>query len=352
MDGHASDVGDDVLSDDVMKHDDVPDELMSVVTSLTSPRRYVPQWYVYDTRGSELCEQLVQKSETYKVWQHEYSILQAHADDIAGKVSSPAVLVDLGSGGSSKTRLVIEAMLKRHGSPTFVPVDMAKEFIEACGRQLETDYPGLTVEPFGGLYMDGVRHVAARKEPKLLLWFGNSFSNISIHGQVQMLQEIRAQLNEQDRLVLGVDMNTDREALSQAYGEQWTPIWRDNLISRFNKDFDGNMDAEKFEYRCEFVENPPSGDTPSYIVKSLTSLGKQRVRFEKIGLDIDFEDGEKIYFYEGPNTSCKWNLKQLRRLAEKSSFAVDEHWTNDEENYCVICLAPADIIPTSFPRSE
>ncbi|XP_078571499.1 histidine N-alpha-methyltransferase-like [Branchiostoma floridae x Branchiostoma japonicum] len=337
------------VSDDVMKHDDVPDELMSVVTSLTSPRRYVPQWYVYDTRGSELCEQLVQKSKTYKVWQHEFSILQTRADDIAGKVSSPAVLVDLGSGGSSKTRLVIEAMRKRHGRLTFVPVDMAKEFIEACGRQLETDYPGLTVEPFGGLYMDGVRHVAARKEPKLLLWFGNSFSNISIHDQVQMLQEIRAQLNERDRLVLGVDMNTDREALSQAYGEQWTPIWRDNLISRFNKDFDGNMDAEKFEYRCEFVENPPSGDTPSYIVKSLTSLGKQWVRFEKIGLDIDFEDGEKIYFYEGPNTSCKWNLRQLRRLAEKSGFAVDEHWTNDEENYCVICLAPANIIHTSLP---
>ncbi|CAH1239051.1 Hypp5701 [Branchiostoma lanceolatum] len=335
------------VSDDIINHNDVPEELMSVVASLTSERRYVPQWYVYDTRGSEMCEELIRKSKTYKVWQHEYSILQTHADDIASKVSPPAVLVDLGSGASSKTRLVIEAMLKRHGRATFVPVDMAKEFIETRGRQLEKDYPGLTVEPFGGLYMDGVRHVAARKEAKLLLWLGNSFSNISIHQQVKMLQEIRTQLSDGDRLVLGVDMNTDREAVSQAYGHQWISIWRDNLISRFNKDFGGTMDAEKFEYCCEFVENSPDQDEPSCIVLSLASSCKQRVHFETLSLDIDFEDGEKIYFYEGPNTSCKWNLRQLRRLAEKSGFAVDAHWTNDEENYCVICLAPADVIHTS-----
>ena len=64
---------------------------------------------------------------------------------------------------------------------------------------------------------------------------------------------------------------------------------------------------------------------------------------EKLGLHIDFRDGESINFYEGPNTSCKWNMKQLLRLAERSGFAVDALWTNDEDNYCVICLAPAGV---------
>ncbi|KAI8512581.1 hypothetical protein Bbelb_092200 [Branchiostoma belcheri] len=337
MNGQVSDVS----------RDDVSDELMSVVRSLTSSRRYVPQWYVYDTRGSEMCEELIQKSETYNVWQHEHSILQAHADEITGKVSSPAVLVDLGSGGSSKTRLVIEAMRKRREHFTFVPVDMAKEYIESCGRQLETDYPGLTVEPFGGLYMDGLRHVSVREEPKLLLFLGSSFNNISVHEQGRFLLEIRAQLRAPDRFVIGLDMNTDREAVCQAYGKQWTPIWRDNLIHRFNKDFGGTMDAEKFEYQVDFVENPVDGDTPSYVVGYLRSSARQRVRFETLGLDIDFEDDEKIYFYEGPNTSCKFNPGQIRRLAERSGFTVDALWTNDEENYGVVCLAPTDVITTS-----
>ncbi|XP_035677909.1 histidine N-alpha-methyltransferase-like [Branchiostoma floridae] len=342
MSDHVSDAIT-TVSDDAIKHSDVDEDMMSVVASLTSPRRYVPSWYLYDTRGSELCEEQIQKSKTYKLWQHEYSILQTHADDIVSKVSYPAVLVDLGSGASSKTRLIIEAMLKRGGRFTFVPVDMAKEFIETCGRQLDTDYPGLTVEPFVGLYMDGVRHVAAREEPKLLLWLGSSFGNVPVHQEVKMLHDIRAQLSDKDRLVLGMDMNTDREALSQAYGDQWIPLLRDNLISRYNKDFAGNMDAEKFKHIFEFVENPPDGDTPSYVVKSLSSSGKQRVHFGKLGLDIDFEDGERVYFCEGPNTSSKWNLGQLRRLAERSGFAVEAHWTNDEENYCVICLVVADV---------
>ncbi|XP_078676411.1 uncharacterized protein LOC144913545 [Branchiostoma floridae x Branchiostoma belcheri] len=105
------------------------------------------------------------------------------------------------------------------------------------------------------------------------------------------------------------------------------------------------MDAEKFEYNVDFVGNPADGDTPSYVVKYLSSSCKQRVHFETLGLDIDFEDGENIYFYEGPNTSCKWNLTQVRRLVMKSGFAVDAYWTNDEDNYCVFCLEPTDFPP-------
>eukprot|EP00058_Branchiostoma_floridae_P024943 XP_002610433.1 hypothetical protein BRAFLDRAFT_85572 [Branchiostoma floridae] len=193
MSGQASDVT--TEGGNVISRDDVPDELMSVVTSLTSPRRYVPQWYVYDTRGSELCEQL-------------------------------------------------------------------------------------------------------------LLWLGNSFSNVSIHDQVKMLQEIRAHLSDGDRLVLGVDMDADREALSRAYGDQWAPIWRDNLISRLNKDFDGNMDVEKFDFSFELVENPPDGDTPSYVALSLSSSCRQRVHFRLFG-GFKFKRAEVVLqFHLSARASC------------------------------------------------
>ncbi|XP_066300179.1 histidine N-alpha-methyltransferase-like [Branchiostoma lanceolatum] len=332
---------------DVISSGDVAEELLPVVVGLTSQRKYVPHWYLYDTRGSELYEELVHKSPTYKLWEHEYSVLKTHGDEISSKVSSPAVLVELGSGASSKTRLIIEAMLKRHGNFTFVPVDIAEEFIEDCGRQLERDYPGLTVEPFGGLYMDGVRHVAARPEAKMLLFLGSSFSNIPITEQLKMMVDIRMRLSAQDRLVLGLDMNTDREALSKAYDAQWSPWLRDNFICRLNQDFGGDMKKEKFEYNFDFVENPADDDTPSYVQLSISSIGNQRVYFEKMSLDIDFQDGEKIYLAEGPNYSCKWNLKQLRHLAEKSGFTVDAHWANNENTYCIVSFAPADTVASS-----
>ncbi|XP_019625489.1 PREDICTED: uncharacterized protein LOC109470839 [Branchiostoma belcheri] len=319
---------------------DVPPALMPVVAGLTSKRKRVPYWYLYDTRGSEIFEEVVTTSKTYTVWKNEYSVLQRHSDDIASKATSPVVLVDLGSGASSKTRLVIEAMLKRHGTLTFVPVDVSKEHIEEVGKQLERDYEGLTVEPFGGLFVDGLRYLSTRQEQKVILFLGNSFSNTCIYEQVDLMKEIRAQFTAKDRFVMGLDMNVDRESLLKAYGQQWVTFQKDNPIRRLNEDFDGDMDAAKFEFINDFKENPADGDTPSYVTGYWRSLAAQRVNFRKLGLNLDFQSGEKFFFSDGPNWSCKWNLHQIRRLAEKSGFALEDYWTNDAEDCGLVCFAP------------
>ncbi|XP_035682182.1 histidine N-alpha-methyltransferase-like [Branchiostoma floridae] len=337
---------DDVRRDDVMKDldvitRDVPSALMPVVGGLTSRRKRVPYWYTYDTRGSEIYEEVATTSKTYLNWHKEHSVLQSHSDDIAAETTSPVILVELGSGASSKTRLILEAMLKRHGTLTFVPVDVSKEHIEEVGQQLERDYEGLTVEPFGGLYMEGIRHLSTRKEPKMLLFLGGSFGNVCIHEQVDMMKEVRAQLTAKDRFVLGLDMNMDRESLLEAYGQQWANNVLNNPIDRLNKDFDGDMDAAKFELVTEFIENPADGDTPSYVMGYWRSLSEHRVYFRKLGLNLDFQRGEKFFFTDGPNWSCKWSLHQIRRLAEKSGFALEDYWTNDAADYGVFCFAPA-----------
>ncbi|XP_066304489.1 histidine N-alpha-methyltransferase-like [Branchiostoma lanceolatum] len=286
--------GDVIKNNDVIIRD-VPPSLIPVVAGLTSQRKRVPFWYLFDTRG------VVTTSNTYGVWQKEYSILQSHSDDIASKTSSPVILVELGSGASSKTRLVIEAMLRRHGSLEFVPVDVSKEHIEEVGHQLELDYEGLTVKPFGGLYMDGVRHLSTRNEPKMMLFLGNSFSNTCLHEQVDMMKDIRAQLTTKDRLVLGLDMNKDRDSLLEAYGQQWVTFQKDNPIGRLNKDFDGDMDAAKFELVTDVIEKPTDGDTPNYVMGYWRSLAAQRVKFRRLGLNLDFQSGEKFFFTDGPN---------------------------------------------------
>ncbi|CAH1246175.1 Hypp7670 [Branchiostoma lanceolatum] len=331
--------GDVIKNNDVITRD-VPPSLIPVVAGLTSQRKRVPFWYLFDTRGSELFEAVVTTSKTYGLWQKEYSILQSHSDDIASKTSSPVILVELGSGASSKTRLVIEAMLRRHGSLEFVPVDVSKEHIEEVGQQLERDYEGLTVKPFGGLYMDGVRHLSTRNEPKMMLFLGNSFSNTCLHEQVDMMRDIRAQLTTKDRLVLGLDMNKDRNSLLEAYGQQWVTFQKDNPIGRLNKDFDGDMDAAKFELVTDVIEKPADGDTPNYVMGYWRSLAAQRVNFRKLDLNLDFHSGEKFFFTDGPNWSCKWNLHQIRRLAEKSGFALEDYWTNEAEDYGTVCFAP------------
>ncbi|CAH1239011.1 Hypp5687 [Branchiostoma lanceolatum] len=251
---------------------DVSADLKSVVSSLTSKRKHVPHWYLYDTRGSEIYEEIVRRSSTYQLWNHEYALLQTHVKDIVGKMSSPAMLVELGSGASSKTRPVIEALLERQTALTYVPVDIAKV---------------------------------------------------------------------QDRLVLGLDMNTDREAVVRAYVAENTRCpWLDNFIERLNKDFEADMDKMAFEDTVDFVENPADGDKPSYIQQYLRSSTAQRLHLKKPGLAIDFQAGERLYLSEGPNYSCKYSEHQVRRLAEKCNFAVEGFWADEEAKYCVVCLVP------------
>ncbi|XP_035699604.1 histidine N-alpha-methyltransferase-like [Branchiostoma floridae] len=169
-------------------------DLTPVVEGLISKRKRNPFWYVWDDKGSEIFEKIATTSATYTLWKREFTLLQRKCNEIASKTTSPTILVELGSGASSKTRLIIEAMLKQHGSLTFVPVDIAKDTITKVGKELEQNYPGLTVEPFGGLFMDGIRHLSSREENKMLLFLGSSFSNVCMYEQVDMMKEIRAQL--------------------------------------------------------------------------------------------------------------------------------------------------------------
>ncbi|XP_035689904.1 histidine N-alpha-methyltransferase-like isoform X1 [Branchiostoma floridae] len=319
----------------------VPADLKSVVSSLTSKRKHVPHWYLYDTRGSEIFEEIVRASSTYKHWNHEHTLIQEHMKDIVGNMPSSTMPVELGSGASSKTRPVIEALLERQGELTYVPVDIATDYIQEISRELEREYNALTVEPFGGLFMDGLRHVASRSEPKLLLFLGNSFANVPIDEQLPMMKEIRARLKVQDRFLLGLDMNTDREAVIRAYRTGFTRCpWLDNFIDRLNKDFEADMNKMAFENTVNFVENPADGDTPSYVQQYLRSSTNQRVHLRKLDVTIDFLAGERLYLAEGQNYSCKYSEHQVRRLAELSNFAVEGFWVNEEAKYCVVCLVP------------
>ncbi|XP_078571525.1 uncharacterized protein LOC144859114 [Branchiostoma floridae x Branchiostoma japonicum] len=136
-------------------------------------------------------------------------------------------------------------------------------------------------------------------------------------------------------------MNTDREAVIRAYRAEFKRCpWLDNFIDRLNKDFEADMNKMAFEDTVDFVENPADGDTPSYVQQYLRSSTKQRVHLRKFGVTIDFLDGERLYLSEGQNYSCKYSEHHVRRLAEKSNFAVEGFWVNEEAKYCVVCLVP------------
>src|SRR6476620_12597408 len=79
-----------------------------VRAGLGSRPRTLPPKYFYDARGSELFDEITRLPEYYPT-RAERSILESRVDDIA-RLTSAETLVELGSGTSEKTRLLLRAL--------------------------------------------------------------------------------------------------------------------------------------------------------------------------------------------------------------------------------------------------
>jgi L-histidine Nalpha-methyltransferase len=88
-----------------------------------SQKRFLPK-YFYDELGSQLFEAICLLPEYY-LTRAENEILQTSANEIAASVDGPKTLVEMGSGSASKTRLVIEALLREQNELLFMPVDIS-----------------------------------------------------------------------------------------------------------------------------------------------------------------------------------------------------------------------------------
>src|SRR6185312_10706440 len=76
------------------------------------PKQLSPKWF-YDERGSQLFDAITRVPEYYPT-RRERAILEARAAEIAQHADA-TTLVELGSGTSEKTRLLLDA-LRDHGT--------------------------------------------------------------------------------------------------------------------------------------------------------------------------------------------------------------------------------------------
>ena len=111
---------------------------------LSAARKYIPCRFFYDETGSAIFEEICDLPEYY-LTRSEREILEARCDEIARLFPKPIALVELGSGNSSKTRLLIEALVAQHGALAYVPVDISASILEASSLSLLAMYPQLEI---------------------------------------------------------------------------------------------------------------------------------------------------------------------------------------------------------------
>lgn len=164
-----------------------------VRTGLTSaPKQLPPKWF-YDSRGSELFEEITRLPEYYPT-RTERAILTLRAPEIA-RITEAKTLVELGSGSSEKTRLLLDAMLTHGTLGSFVPLDVSEAALESAVDALNLAYPGLSVS---GVIGDFVRHLGHLPDGdnRVVAFLGGTIGNLEPAERASFLTGLRAVLHE------------------------------------------------------------------------------------------------------------------------------------------------------------
>jgi dimethylhistidine N-methyltransferase len=288
------------------------------------PKRFLPK-YFYDELGSQLFDAICLLPEYY-LTRAENEILQRYADEIVAAVDGQKTLLEMGSGSASKTQRIIEALLRVQSELLFIPVDISATALESSSRILLQSYPQLRIEAYAADYFAGLAELSKNPRPRTLaLFLGSNISNFDRDEALRFLHALRSVLQKGDALLLGADLKKDPAILEAAYNDALgvTSAFNLNVLARINRELGGTFDLRAFRHRAFY--NDAIGRIEIYI----ESRAKQRVRIEKLDLEVEFDVGELIH----TENSYKYDMTGIRELAAATGFTLSRTWLDSQERF-------------------
>jgi L-histidine N-alpha-methyltransferase len=296
---------------------------------LSAERKTLPAKYLYDERGAQLFDQICDQPEYYPT-RTEEALLLDFAPEIVERCA-PVQLVELGSGASRKTRLLLDAVTASCEHPCYVPVDVSEEMLRVTADSLRQDYPELSIHGIVGDYEHHLRHLPDADE-RLVIFLGSTIGNFSeIEGR-HFLRALRAQLREGDHFLIGFDLVKAVAVLDAAYNDAAgvTAEFNRNVLRILNRELDADFDVESFRHEAFF------NGTDSQIEMHLRTAQRQRVTIPAADLIVELAAGESIR----TEISRKFTRATATTLLAAGGFA-SEAWFEPANGYFGLALASA-----------
>lgn len=301
----------------------------ALLAGLQSPQKTLPAIYFYDERGSQLFEDITELPEYYPT-RTEISIMRAHGDEIAALVGPRALVVELGSGSSLKTRLLLERLPAPAG---YVPVDISRDHLLDAAHRLAAEYPHIEVLPVCADFSEQLDLPRPRVEPaRTVVYFpGSTIGNFHHDEAHALLVAMRRLVRPHGAVLIGVDLKKDRSTLERAYNDARgvTAEFNRNMLVRLNRELDATFDVASFRHRAIWNE------TAGRIEMHLVSTRAQGVSVA--GERIDFRAGEHIL----TECSYKYAPSEFAALAARAGFAIERLWTDRDALFSVQFLVCA-----------
>ena len=291
-----------------------------------SPKQLPPKWF-YDARGSELFEEITRLPEYYPT-RAEREILHARAPEIA-KASGARTLVELGSGSSEKTRLLIGAL----GGPlTYVPIDVSESALTGAGQALLADHRDLSVHALVADFEHGLA-LPETPGPRLVAFLGGTIGNLLPQERARFLSSVRALLSEGDALLLGTDLVKDETTLVAAYDDAQgvTAAFNKNVLSVIDRELGADFHPDDFDHLAVWDREQ------EWIEMRLRARADVTVKVPALDLSVDFARGETMR----TEVSAKFREEGVRAELAAAGLALRHWWTDAEARFALSLAFPA-----------
>jgi len=304
-----------------------------------TPKSLPPMWF-YDAQGSALFEKITELPEYYPT-RAERSILSAAAAEIAA-LSRARVLVELGSGSSEKTRLLLSALRAAGSLQAYVPVDVSESALVGAEEALALEYPGLAVhavvsdfEKYLGLEQAPGGGGASGRDtagPRLVAFLGSTIGNMVPDERAAFLRRVRASLRPGDSFLLGTDLVKDVGVLVAAYDDSAgvTAAFNKNVLAVLNAELGADFDLDAFEHVA--VWDPAN----EWIEMRLRSTAEQRARVRDLDLDVRFAAGEEMR----TEVSAKFRRAGVEAELAAAGLAMRAWWTDPGDQFGLSLSVP------------
>lgn len=280
------------------------------------PKSLPPKWF-YDDVGSDLFDQITRLPEYYPT-RAEAEILRAHSAEVA-QLSGADTLVELGSGTSEKTRMLLDALQDVGALRRFIPFDVDAGVLETAGEAIAGAYPGVRVD---GVCGDFEHHLAQIPDGgrRLFVFLGSTIGNLTPGPRAEFLAGLAAVMHDGDGLLLGTDLVKDTGRLVRAYDDAAgvTAAFNRNVLAVVNRELDADFDLDEFAHVARW------NSAEQRIEMWLRAGRAQHVVVGELDLAVDFAAGEEML----TEVSCKFRREQVADELAAAGLRLRRWWTD------------------------
>ena len=298
--------------------------------SLNQNSKFINPKFFYDKKGSELFESICLLPEYYPT-RTEISILKKLKHDLPSYLDENINLVELGSGTSVKTRLILDIFTKLQPKTEYFPIDIS-EILTESSEQLLKDYDTLHITGIIDTYEGGLEFLKSYDDKKnLILFLGSSFGNFTPDDGKLFLEKIFSTMKSGDLFLIGLDLVKNKNILESAYDDSQgvTAKFNLNVLSRINDELDADFDINNFSHYSIYNENDQR------IEMNLKSLVSQSVIIGKSNLSLNLDKGELIH----TEYSHKYHISQIKKLLNDVGFEFKNMWLDDEKHFSLTLVS-------------